>query len=282
MTKLGVVDVGGGLRGAYASAVLDFCQDEGIRFDCCVGVSAGSANLSSYLSGQRGRNIPFYLDYPQRKEYMSFGNFVRTGSYLDLEYLYGTLSNSDGENPLDYEALCANPAEFYVVAQRADTGEAVYFTKDDMAQDDYRILMASSCLPGVDKPYFIDGVPYFDGALADPVPVKKAFELGCDRVLLILTKPADVPREVGKDRYSAKMIRKKYPKSADNLMKRAERYNAGVDYAKSRVDDGSVLIVAPSDTGGVSTLSKDAELLKRFYDRGYEDAHAVTTWLERA
>ena len=43
--KLGVVDVGGGMRGVFASGVLDYCLEAGIKFDCCVGVSAGSANL---------------------------------------------------------------------------------------------------------------------------------------------------------------------------------------------------------------------------------------------
>ena len=35
----------------------------------------------------------------------------------------------------------------------------------------------------------IQGVPYYDGALGDPVPVEKAFQLGCERVVMILTKP---------------------------------------------------------------------------------------------
>lgn len=51
--KLGVVDVGGGLRGVYAAGIFDFCLTEGIGFDVCVGVSAGSANIASYAAGQR-------------------------------------------------------------------------------------------------------------------------------------------------------------------------------------------------------------------------------------
>ena len=45
--KIGVVDVGGGLRGIYAAGVFDYCMDENIKFDCCIGVSAGSANVAS-------------------------------------------------------------------------------------------------------------------------------------------------------------------------------------------------------------------------------------------
>lgn len=103
--KTGIIDVGGGLRGIYGAGVLDRCMEEGVRFDCCIGVSAGSANMSSYVAGQHGRNKPFYQDYSFRKEYMSVGNLVRKHSYLDLEYVYGALSNRGGENPLDYPAL---------------------------------------------------------------------------------------------------------------------------------------------------------------------------------
>ena len=65
--KTGLIDVGGGLRGVYAAGVLDRCLDEGVRFDYGIGISAGSANLASFLAGQRGRNLRFFRDYSQRK-----------------------------------------------------------------------------------------------------------------------------------------------------------------------------------------------------------------------
>ena len=61
--KIGVIDVGGGLRGSYSAGVYDWCHDNDIHFDYCMGISAGSANLSSYLAGQRGRNVRFYTEY---------------------------------------------------------------------------------------------------------------------------------------------------------------------------------------------------------------------------
>ena len=66
------------------------------------GVSAGSANLASFAAGQARRNRRFFEEYSQRKEYMSWGNWTHTGSFLDLDYIYGTLSNSDGEYPLHH------------------------------------------------------------------------------------------------------------------------------------------------------------------------------------
>ena len=128
--KIGVIDVGGGLRGIYAVGVFDYCMDHDIRFDLGIGVSAGSANLASYAAGQRGRNHQFYTEYAFRKQYMSMRNFILKHSFIDLDYVYGTLSQSDGENPLDYCALRDNPMEFHVVATNAQTGQAKYFDKN--------------------------------------------------------------------------------------------------------------------------------------------------------
>lgn len=278
--KTGIVDVGGGLRGVYAAGIFDYCLDMGIQFDFCIGVSAGSANVTSYMAGQKKRNYPFYTEYPFRKEYMSIRNFLFKRSYIDMDYLYGTLSNSTGENPLDYPSLKKSSAELVVVATNAQTGKAVYFDKDDLKQDKYDILKASSSIPFVCKPYEIDGVLYYDGALGDPVPVEKAFRCGCDKVVVILSKPKDIMRSPKKDNILADRIQKKYPLAAEQLKKRAEHYNQGVQLSKEYEAQGRVLIVAPDDTCGVDTLTKNREALQRFYEKGYRDAQAIPEFLK--
>jgi len=278
--KTGIVDVGGGLRGIYAVGVLDYCMEQGIHFDLSIGVSAGSANLASYAAGQRGRNYQFYTEYAFRKQYMSLGNFITKKSYLDMDYIYGTLSNSGGENPLDYPSLQDNPMEFYVVATDALTGEPKYFDKRDIKQDDYSIMKASSAIPFVCKPYEVQGRRYYDGALGDPVPVEKAFQLGCDRVVVILTKPESVLRNSKKDEKLAAGIRKRYPAAAEKLCKRAQQYNKGVALAQEYAKQGKVLIISPDDTCGVDTLKKDKESLRRLYKKGYADGKKITDYLD--
>lgn len=279
--KKGIVDVGGGLRGVYAAGVLDYCLDVGLRFDLGIGVSAGSANLFSFIAGQRGRNYPFYTEYPFRKEYMSIRNYLFKKSYLDLDYIYGTLSNSNGENPLDYPKFMANPMEFFAVATNAETGEVKYFSKADVRQDEYSILKASCAIPFICHPYAVNGVPYYDGALGDAVPIEKAFTWGCDKVVLILTKPVDVLRVPGKDIDFAKRIRKKYPKSAERLRARADQYNRGVELAKVYEAQGKLCIVSPDNTCGVDTLTKDRDALRRFYQKGFDDGKKVSNFFTR-
>ena len=138
--RIGVVDAGGGYRGVYAAGVLDYCLDHGIRFDLGIGVSAGSANLISYKAGQARRNHRFYTEYGMRKEYASFRNFLLKRSFVDMDYIYGTLSNSGGEYPLDYAAAARDPMEFLAVATEAETGKTKYFTMADVAQDDYSVM----------------------------------------------------------------------------------------------------------------------------------------------
>jgi len=273
--KIGIVDVGGGFRGIYAAGVLDYCMDHGISFNLGIGVSAGSANLISYAAGQPRRNYQFYAEYGQRKEYAGIQNFLFKHSFIDLDYVYSTLSNSDGENPLDYPAAVRNPMEFLAVATEAETGRARYFDMRDIRQDDYSVMKASSAIPFFCHPYAVGDTLYYDGALSDPVPIEKAFQLGCDRVVLLLTLPEDTIRSSKRDQRVAARIRKKYPLAAEGLSQRAKKYNEEVALAKHYAAQGKVLIVAPDDTCGVSTLSRDVDALRRLYEKGCRDGARI-------
>lgn len=278
--KTGVIDVGGGMRGIYAAGVLDRCLDDGVSFDIAIGISAGSANVCSFLAGQKGRNFRFFADYSFRKQYMGLANFLFKRSFIDLDYIYSTLSDADGEDPLDYEALAANPAELIIVGANARTGATTYFTKDDIAQDSYDALKASSALPVVCHPYKVDGVGYYDGALGDTVPVEKALEMGCEKIVLILTKPKDTVRSAGPDKKMARFLRVRHPEAAKRLEGRAQRYNEGVALAKELEAQGRALILAPDDTCGVDTLTKDRAAMEQLYAKGYGDGAAVKLFVD--
>lgn len=164
-----------------------------------------------------------------------------------------------------------------MVATDTVSGKPWYFTKADMAQDDYSILKASSAIPFVCHPYWVKGVCYYVGALGDPIPIQKAFELGCDKVVLILTKPGGVLWEPGKDPLFARFIRREYPNSAEKLRLRAQHYNEGIEKTKALEAQGKVLIVASDDTCGVDTLTKDKGALMRLYEKGYRDGEQILT-----
>ena len=275
----GVIDVGGGMRGSYGAGVFDWCMDNQISFDHHVGVSAGSANLCSLLAGQRGRNLYFYADYSFRPEYMGMKHFLQTGDYLDLEYIYGgALSNSSGEYPLDFEAMLASGKPFEIVATDALTGLPHYFEMREMQQDDYGGIKASSCVPAVNHPYAWKGGLYYDGGLSAPIPYKRCLDAGCDKIVVVLTRPRDYFRDPAKDERMARLLYK-YPNAAKALTFRSRLYNDQLKDVTELERQGRALIVAPDDISGMKTLTKDKDAIVALYQKGYRDAEAIGNFI---
>ena len=280
MTKTAMIDVGGGFRAIFGCGVMDRMLEDGIDVDMCYGVSAGAANMTSFIARQHGRNHTFYTKYAFRKEYASAESFFKNHNFANLDYIYGTLSNHDGENPLDFAAFEANETGFTVVACNADDGSTKYFDKSDVGYDNYDIMKASSAVPVACEPYVIDGVPYYDGGIADPIPVQKAIDDGYDRIVVILTRPKDTVREQKKDIGPATILKRTHPEAAEKLMNRYQTYNDEVALAKEYEKDGRVLILAPESMYGLNTLSKSFEGLERMYRAGYAAAAAIPAFLE--
>ena len=279
----GIIDVGGGLRDIYGAGIGDWCIRHGVHFDRAYGVSAGCANIAALQARQDGRNYVYYHDYAFRPEYMSLRNFLRTGSYIDLDYIYRTLSNEGGEYPLDYDVMASDPAPFTLVATDARTGGAVYLDKGkDLSRNDYGAICASCCVPVINRPYVFRGTLYLDGGLSDPVPVARALEDGCDRIVLILTRPAGTVRSARGDIRAARLfLRRKYPAAAAALERRAEAYNRAVALAKRLEGEGRALVLAPETIGRMNMLTKSREDLEMLYSAGLRDAERIDAFLDR-
>ena len=276
----GYIDVGGGLRAVYGTGVLDFCLDRKIDFPYLIGVSAGSGNIISYLARQKGRSLKFYTDFAFRKEYMSFHNFLKSGSYIDLDYIYSYLSNEGGECPLDFDKVNENSAQFVIVSTDAESGNPAYFTKSDVAKNSYDVFKTSSCIPVVNKAYPFGRKIYYDGGLSDPIPIKKAFSDGCDKVVICLTRPLNYRK---KRRLTQKMCDRalsEYPETAKTLFMSADKYNEDIEYIQKLQEEGKVLIIAPRTCFGVETLSRKRKSIEQLYELGYNDAEKIIGFLE--
>ena len=105
-----------------------------LTFAYCIGASGGAGNLASYLAGQRGRNLRFFTEHIHTPGYFGLRSFLKTGNLFGLQYIYGTLTNSTGKDPLDFPTLKNNPSEYEIVVTNALTGKAEYFGKETMAQ----------------------------------------------------------------------------------------------------------------------------------------------------
>lgn len=272
MSKIGLVVEGGGMRGIYGCGVLDAFLENSISFPYGIGVSAGSANLASFIAEQEGRNYRFYTSYAFDERYMGFKNFVETGSFFGMDFIYTELNEEI--DPINYEKLLNNDMEYYVVAVDAVTGLPVYFNKEDVAKFRGDVFKASSAVPAMCKPIEIDGKLYFDGGISDAIPVKKAFADGCDKIVAILTRPNGYVKkpEAGKTIYSE--ILKEYPAIIKAMNVRHFIYNTTLKYILKLEEEGKAFVFRPDNPDGVNLITRNKEQLITLYNEGKLDTEA--------
>ena len=271
MSKTGLVVEGGGMKCAYCAGVLDQFLENGITFDYCIGVSAGAASVASYLAGQKGRNLRFYTEYIDDPWYFGVRSFLKNGDLFNLKYIYGDLTNSGGRDPLDLEALKKNPAEYEIVATCAETGEGVYFSKDDLIQDDYRHVMASCAIPAVCRPVEIDGKHYYDGGLADSIPMQRALDRGCDKLVVIASKSRKFVKTPEKFRMMYTLMCRKYPKAVKALNDRYLTYRRQQKLMFDLEKAGTAFLFTPETDRKINTFTMDREVNQHMYDLGVQD-----------
>lgn len=259
------------MKCAYNAAILDRFLDDHVTFDYVIGVSAGAGNTASYLAGQRGRNLPFYTDLCHDPEYFGWKSLLKTGALFNMDYIYGTLSNEDGRYPLDWEALQANPAAYEVVATDAITGRPRYFDKSEIQRNHYVQFMAGSSLPAVCKPRVIDGIPYYDGGISDPIPVDRALSKGCDRLVVITSKPRDYVRQPQGMRWFYRYACRKYPIIVDMIDHRHITYMERFRHVFDLERAGTAFVMAPSKALPMSTYDMNEAQNQALYDLGLDD-----------
>ena len=269
--KIGLVVEGGGMKCAYNAAILDAFLDHNITFAYCIGASGGSGNLASYLAGQRGRNLRFFTEHIHNPGYFGLRSFLKTGDLFGLQYIYGTLTNSMGKDPLDFHTLKNNPAEYEVVVTNALTGKAEYFGKETMVQDDYRLIMASSAIPAACRPVELNDIPYFDGGLSDAIPVSRALEKGCDRLVVILSKMRDYVRKPQGMRFLYTMRCHQYPQIISLIDHRHIAYNQNLQEVFALERAGRAFVFALSHPIHVGTYSMNEQSERDLYALGMED-----------
>ncbi|MDO4478107.1 MAG: patatin family protein [Lachnospiraceae bacterium] len=279
MEKLGLVIEGGGMKCAYSAGILDAFLDDNITFDYVIGVSAGAANAASFLAKQRGRNKRFYTEFINDPDYMGVRHFLKTGEFFGLSYIYQTLSNTGGRAELDFKTLKENPAEFVVPATDAVTGKPHYFQKADMAQDDYRVIMASSALPALSRPVSLNGHLYYDGGVTDAIPVDKALADGCDRLVVLRTKPRDFVKmpEGMKPVYS--LMCRRYPETVKALNNRHLMYRRCQARQDELEKEGRAFVFAPSNPPKMGTYTRDKTVEEQLYNLGVLDYKTEKTHL---
>ncbi len=269
--KTGLIVEGGGMKCAYSAGILDAFIEEGITFDHVYGVSAGASNAVTYIAGQHNRCRRFYVSHAATPRYASTKMFLRTGNYFDLNYIYATMSNEDGVDPLDYDAFEKSPMDFTCVATDALTGEPHYFRKSDIRRNHYEPIMASCALPVFCHPIVIDGRTYFDGGMSDSLPVGRALRDGCDRIVVLSSKTSDFEMNPQGHKLIYNIALRKYPMMIKALSQRYRVYNHQMKRVRQLEEQGRLMIYYRPSEISVSTTKVDPVAAEELYQRGRDD-----------
>ena len=77
------------MRGVFSAGVLDAFLDKRLKdFDHYYGVSAGALNLSSFISGQRGRSQSLYTNLCLDPRFISMSRHLKGGNLFDLDWFF--------------------------------------------------------------------------------------------------------------------------------------------------------------------------------------------------
>lgn len=264
----GIVLEGGTFRPVFSSGVLDALLSENILLPYCIGVSAGIADGVSYISRQPQRNLEIVQKYRNDKRYMSRGNYRKERSLFGLDFIYNEIPNK--LVPFDKETFFSYKGKCLVGVTNAATGEPEY--RDAMEMDDkFTMLRATCALPMFFPAIEMDGEKYYDGGISDPIPVRKALEDGCDKLLVILTQPRGFVKRLGKyDKMGARMLGHKYPRLKKAILGRPELYNETVEFCHKLAGEGKAMVICPNHK--LNSFESDVRRLEMSYWHGFRMA----------
>lgn len=258
---------GGALRGIYTAGVLDALQEENIKIDAIIGVSMGSLVGINYLSNQPGRAIRYNLKYCNDKRYLSFHSLIKTGNIANKEFDYYEIPEK--LDKFDYETFKKSKIKFYCTVTNVETGEAEYIQIKD-AKKDVEYLRASSSMPGVSRLVEINGNKYLDGGMSDSIPIKKAQELGFDKIIIVTTRPISYRKRKSQMKTLSRIYHK-YPNFVKTIKHRNENYNKTVEYIIDQEEKEKVFVIRPSEKIPIKRIEKNKKIIKAQYDLGVKD-----------
>ena len=257
---------GGGMRNSYTAACIVKLLQEEVEFGWVGGVSAGSSHTVNFLSRDVIRSEESFVDFAKNPSFGGLGSLLRGNGYFNAEYIYE--KSADKDMPFDWEAFEANPAQMCISAARADTGESVYWGREDIeTQEDLMVrVRASSTLPLIMPMRVIDGAPYVDGAMGESggILIDQAEKAGFEKFLFLGSKPRGYVRPKVSRPTALRRFFRKYPAVAEAMIERPPKYNRSKDRLLELEKEGRAQLFFPEDMQVTSTEHDVAKLRSNF------------------
>ncbi len=289
MAKTGLIFEGGGMRGLFTAGVVDALIEKSLHFDNIYGVSAGSCHAISLLSEQKDRARRVNVDYCTRPDYFGLRCMLREGSMFGWKLIFDEIPNK--LDPIDYDKVwqkigpLKNDAEksdgdaaetsaqprtnFFVTVTNARTGQAEYIQPQNN-EELIAVCKASCSLPFMCKSTLINGIPYYDGGIADSIPVRKALEDGCEKLVIVLTQSEGFQKKPLKHPALVKLLYQEYPKLTKSLLRRHENYNESLGIVRMLEQQGKAIVLRPPQAVNVSRTERNPDRLNVLARTGYE------------
>lgn len=190
---------GGGRFGAAEVGMLTALVRAGIEPDLVLGTSIGAINGAAIAADPTSDGAAHLRSLWSEVERSGlFG-----GSFVDrVRHVASNRTSLHSNEPLrrllDHvvgdRRIEELPVRFQCVAACIETAEATWFDRGPVTE---RVL-ASCAVPGLLPAVEVDGRHYLDGGVVDSIPVRRAIDLGADRVFVLqvgrIEEPLRVPR----------------------------------------------------------------------------------------
>lgn len=270
MQKATLVLEGGATRGVFTSGVLDYLMEQEFYTSHVIGVSAGACNAVDYVSRQPGRTRDCMIPTDKNLSYYyGVRKFIKEKSLMNMDMIFDIYPKQI--YPFDFDTYFRSEMNCELVTTNCVTGKAEYM---DEAQDPDRLMKicrASSSMPLLCPIVNIDGIPYLDGGLADSIPIRRAMDIGNEKIIVVLTRNRGYRKKVV-SKAVEKMYRRayrSYPNLLRTLLRRAPYYNRTLNELENLEREGKIFVIRPQ-VKPVSRLERSQEHLMAFYHHGYD------------
>ena len=270
--KTGLVLEGGGMRGVFTCGVLDYLMDHKISFPYTIGVSAGACNGLSYMSHQRGRGKYSNIDLLAKYKYIGIRPLLKRRGLIDQPLLFHRFP--DRILPYNYKAYAENPGRFEMVTTDCLTGRACYYEEKFDEKRIIDIVKASSSLPYACPIIEVEGRPMLDGGIVDSIPLLRAYDQGCEKCVVVLTRNRGYRKSVKKV-FVPNFIYKEYPRLRVALRNRNKLYNEQLELVERLEDEGKIIVIRPENPIVVGRMETNTKKLTDLYEQGYACAKKV-------
>tara|TARA_B100000886_G_scaffold74919_1_gene48376 strand:- start:532 stop:1377 length:846 start_codon:yes stop_codon:yes gene_type:complete len=276
--KTALIVEGGGQRGVFSFGITDtFINRNYDPFDIYMGVSNGVAVLCWYLIRETDNNLEKML-YAAKGDYLSYKNIFIGKDIIKFHQMY-----EDGEKMFkpSMEKIKNNlkGKDYIAVVTDAIEANAEYYSFGD--GEWMPKMIASGTLPIlVRTPSLIDGRRKFDGGVADPLPVEKAYEMGAKKIIVIRTYEKKFRRKLKIENYIGALLSREYPKLRKALLVHDKTYNRALDFINNPPSDCEIVQLCPPEKLRSKRDSKNIEILKADYNLGKKVAKVYLDGLE--